>query len=600
MKYYHYSKEEKTHYKYGILTTSLKLDSINNNYLLPSGLNKEDVVLIQLETSGKKTPVKLQKMFIEEELLPYLKYTQIDYLLIAHADYYKTMSKSAKADTKLGYVDYSEQFNAHLVYLPSHESVFYDPNKITPKIVSALEAVKSHSRGSYKPPGDSINTQNQILYSVSDIQNALQEIFLKPEIACDIEGFSLHHYDAGIGTIAFAWDEKNGYAFPVDLLENPKDRIFVRYLLKDFFINYKGKVLYHNIGYDGTVLIYQLFMKDILDNENLLKGISYIMRDWEDTFLITYLATNSCSGNKLSLKEQAHEFAGNYAVEEITNIRAIPLKDLLSYNLTDVFSTWYVYHKNYPKMVADDQLEIYTTLFKPSMVDIVQMQLTGMPINMATVKKAKTELTAIYNRFINNILTHPVVIYFTDILKQKWVDDKNKTIKRDKNKKTINDAHHISFNPNSPDQLSELLFEVLELPILQRTKTKKPSTGGDVLLDLAKSTNNSEIASLLFNLADYKAIDKILSSFIPALEKAYKGPDNWHYLFGSFRLGGTVSGRLSSSKPNLQQTPSSGTVYAKTIKQCFEAPPQRFIVNKTKLDNFISTLKSSRRRTNGP
>lgn len=44
-------------------------------------------------------------------------------------------------------------------------------------------------------------------------------------------------------------------------------------------------------------------------------------------------------------------------------------------------------------------------------------------------------------------------------------------------------------------------------------------------------------------------------------------------LHGSFNLGGTKSGRQSSSGPNLQQIPSTGTVYAKPIKKCFKAPP---------------------------
>jgi hypothetical protein len=44
-----------------------------------------------------------------------------------------------------------------------------------------------------------------------------------------------------------------------------------------------------------------------------------------------------------------------------------------------------------------------------------------------------------------------------------------------------------------------------------------------------------------------------------------------HYLYGNFNLGGTVSGRLSSNNPNLQQIPS-GSTYAKLIKQCFVAP----------------------------
>ena len=64
----------------------------------------------------------------------------------------------------------------------------------------------------------------------------------------------------------------------------------------------------------------------------------------------------------------------------------------------------------------------------------------------------------------------------------------------------------------------------------------------------------------------------MLSTFIPAFENAYPAPDGWHYLYGSFHLGGTVSGRLSSSRINLQNLPATGATYAKLIKSIFKAP----------------------------
>ena len=40
-----------------------------------------------------------------------------------------------------------------------------------------------------------------------------------------------------------------------------------------------------------------------------------------------------------------------------------------------------------------------------------------------------------------------------------------------------------------------------------------------------------------------------VSKVLDAVKKAYKAKDGRSYLYGSFNLGGTVSGRLSSSKP---------------------------------------------------
>jgi DNA polymerase-1 len=47
--------------------------------------------------------------------------------------------------------------------------------------------------------------------------------------------------------------------------------------------------------------------------------------------------------------------------------------------------------------------------------------------------------------------------------------------------------------------------------------------------------------------------------------------DGMRYLHGSFNLGGTVSGRLSSSDPNMQNLPA-GSEFGKIIKTCFKAP----------------------------
>ena len=58
----------------------------------------------------------------------------------------------------------------------------------------------------------------------------------------------------------------------------------------------------------------------------------------------------------------------------------------------DGLSTWYVYNKHWPTVIADDQEEVYNTIFRPAVCDIIQMQLTGMPVNMERIKAVKAEL----------------------------------------------------------------------------------------------------------------------------------------------------------------------------------------------------------------
>ena len=62
-------------------------------------------------------------------------------------------------------------------------------------------------------------------------------------------------------------------------------------MLKDFFEVYKGKLIFHNISFDATVLIYQLWMKYITDTEGLLKGLSVMLNNFDDTTLASITAT---------------------------------------------------------------------------------------------------------------------------------------------------------------------------------------------------------------------------------------------------------------------------------------------------------------------
>jgi DNA polymerase-1 len=79
-------------------------------------------------------------------------------------------------------------------------------------------------------------------------------------------------------------------------------------------------------------------------------------------------------------------------------------------------------------------------------------------------------------------------------------------------------------------------------------------------------------AKILKNLIELNKVSKILDSFIPNfLNKTISKKDKV-YLHGGFNPTGTVSGRMSSSGPNLQQLPSTGSIYAKPIKKCFQAP----------------------------
>ena len=537
-------------------------DEIKRFYCDPLGVT--DFQIVKIWKYKKKTPVTDIKTCLQEQVYPKITTYTPSYVLVADSEYFKVMAKVTKPDAYIGYF-FGDTFK--FLYAPSYKQIFYHPEETKEKITRALDSIKASEQGKYCSPGSNIIKDEYYPSTTKDIAVLLKSLANRPILTCDIETYSLKHVDAGLGSICFCWDKHSGCAFKIDKSSDSKNQE-VRDLLKEFFINYKGTLIFHNIAFDVTVLIYQLFMKDVLDQEGLLNGLDIMLKNWEDTKLMTYLCTNSCSGNNLGLKYQAQAYAGNWAQDEISNIDKIPEEDLLRYNLIDGLSTWFVYEKYKDTLVAEKQDKLYREIFKPTTKDIIQMQLTGIPLNYDKVLEAEQKLNDDKNQALSIITANKYVIKFKEVLNQEAVDKYNSTHKK---QITLADVDE-SFNPNSGIQIKKLLYDLIKLPVINLTESKQPATDGDTLKALLNHTTDKDVLGLLQALIDYSAVEKILSAFIPTFKKATPASDGRRYIYGNFNLGGTVSGRLSSSKPNLQQIPATGSKYAKLIKSCFQAP----------------------------
>lgn len=615
-----YSATDLGTYPLVFLVPTIRRDEIRKEYITPFGIPEDDVLVCSLHYSQtkKKTPAAEMKEFIESELVPTLTDSKVQYIVCTDSDYFKVLTKSDKVEVHLGYVLDCVFGPWKVVYVPSYRAVFYDPPKVRAKIAQGIRAVLDHASGGYTRPGSSIIKTAVYPSTVQEIEMWLDRLIeMNCDLTADIEAFDLKHHKAGIGTITFCWNQHEGIAFSVDYepipgaTEAPFGRQVrnepVRALLKRFFERMKHRLIWHSISFDVYVLIYQLYMDSLIDTEGLLEGMEVLLTNWECTKLITYLATNSCAGNELGLKKQAQEFAGNYAEDDIDDITKIPLPQLLQYNLVDGLSTWYTYNKHWQTMIDDQQMDIYVNLFKPATRDIVQMQLTGMPVKMSQVLVVKKILQVILDHALETVRNSKLIQEYEYYRLEKFTEKKNQEWKKKRatvaeikamaaTSETIRDE--ITFNPNSGPQMQELLFKLLEMPVISLTKSKQPSTDRDTIEALVNHAKTPEVKEFLLAMLDYGAVNKILTAFIPAMENAAVGPDGWHYLFGNFNLGGTLSGRLSSSDPNLQNLPANVEVLigiavlklleemgagkflkkgklhlGKLIKSCFEAPP---------------------------
>lgn len=587
-----------------VKSTAFKHQEIMSNYVFPleaHGVSQKDMIAFTLDyDENGKASVSFMKAYLAK-LLPALDSLGVTTLYVTDGAYFKTLTKEGKAEPHFGYIKDCkiEGFGHMKVVLGlNYQQLIYNPD-LQAKLDLSLKTLASHMQGTYQVLGANIIHSAQYPETPESIAAALRGLLEYQSLTCDIEAFSLRFEEAGIGTISFAWDEHNGIAFACDYKEiwdangqhdpdcdidiaayygfnkpNPE----IRGLLREFFEHYRGKVIWHNAPYDLKCIIYTLWMKDPLDTEGLLTGLEIMSRHFDDTKVIAYLATNSTAGNVLGLKALAHEFAGNWAVEEINDIRKIPHKELLQYNLADTLSAWYVHKKFYPIMVQDNQEQLYHSLMIPSLKVIIQMELVGMPMDDSAIQQTKKQLTEEQDKHLQVLQNSPVIKTFNLLLRQsEWEKDfegrKSKAKNPDKIlPKNIAAFDDTTFNPNSGPQLQRLLYEQMGLPVLDLTDTKQPATGGDTLKKLLNHTQEPDYKEILEALIGHAGVDKILTAFLPAFEKGVKKADGMRYLHGSFNLGGTVSGRLSSSKPNMQNLPS-GSTYGKAIKQCFKAAP---------------------------
>lgn len=518
------------------------------------------VVAYSLDYGNAKKPSATTIKAYLNQLLPELRAVGAKYIYCADGSYFKTLTKQAKADVHLGYVlpcaikGYEDM---QVVLSMNHQAVFAN-DAIKDKIARANETLISALQGSYEAPGTGIIKHEEYIPPIAvKVKAALAKLHQYPELTWDTETFSLNPVKAKLGTISFAWNQHEGICIDVmhgeafdsgtdiGALCNKYNINQIRDLLREFFETYKGKLIAFNATYDIKVMIYFLFMKKLTDTEGLLKGLDVMCRNFEDAKIIAYLATNTCSDNPLSLKELAQEFAGNYAQSEINDITKIPSEDLMRYNLVDCLSTWFVYDKYRPIMIQDEQENVYETLFKPMLKQVIQMELTGMPLDMERVIEVDKQLEVMIQENLDIIMNNKLIQDFSCDQREKRLIKRNSELK--KKVLTIDEITY-EFNPGSGKQLGELIHDFVGLPVLNTTPTGEPQVGADELKGHIKRTDNADLKIVLQAVIDYLDGNKIRGTFISKFLEAEEC-DGWHWLLGSFNVGGTKSGRLSSSNP---------------------------------------------------
>jgi DNA polymerase-1 len=136
------------------------------------------------------------------------------------------------------------------------------------------------------------------------------------------------------------------------------------------------------------------------------------------------------------------------------------------------------------------------------------------------------------------------------------------------------------FNPDSPKQLSEVLFNkpTAESPGLGIKPLKKTKTGYSTDIEVleklaADPAVDSPVPALI---VEYRQLTKLVSTYLVALKEAIN--PRTKRIHASFNQTVAATGRLSSSDPNLQNIPIRTDV-GREIRRAFYAPQGRSLVS---------------------
>lgn len=221
---------------------------------------------------------------------------------------------------------------------------------------------------------------------------------------------------------------------------------------------------------------------------------------------------------------------GNIDIEILDKkrLKNITIEELKARHIKICYSLFKIYPEMKKKLACVDVKKTYETIEKPLISILYSMEKNGICID-------KLGLQMLYNKFNSIVEEEKEKIYAL--------------------------AGKNSFNIDSPTQLGNVLFNDLQIPVIKRTK-RGYSTDAEVLETLA--CNGVEIANHLLNFRYYK---KLLSTYIEPLPSYADENNRIHSIFNGT---GTVTGRLSSQNPNLQNIPAR-TNEGNMIRNCFVA-----------------------------
>lgn len=257
----------------------------------------------------------------------------------------------------------------------------------------------------------------------------------------------------------------------------------------------------------------------------------------------TMIAQHLCEpgGRSLGLKSLAYSYFG-WQMTEITELIGrgkqqrsmleVPLEVLAPYAAADADATFRLVDVLTPLLRERNQERLFYEVEVPLIHVLVDMEMAGVAVDVRYLGALAQEITMRLREL----------------------------------ERTIFEIAGVAFNINSPKQLSDVLFGKLGLPTQGAWKTSSGaySTSAEVLEALRDKH------PIIPYLLEHRELAKLLGTYVEALPKLVN--PHTGRIHTDFNQTGTVTGRLSSSNPNLQNIPVK-TEMGRRVRKAFVPRP---------------------------
>ena len=349
--------------------------------------------------------------------------------------------------------------------------------------------------------------------NINDLEKVICNIVDIGICAIDTETDSLNIDKAKLVGISLSYNEKEAYYVPI----NHKDLISEKLCSNQIPIKNVLEKLSPLCSNSAILKIGQNIKYDI----RILDKYGVKFESIADTMLMSYALDNGVTRHGMDDLAFMHFNHTTIKFKDIVGsgkkritFDYVNIKDATKYAAEDAFITLKLFNLFQKRLAKEKSLFIYEKVDKPLVAVLSSMEKIGIKINKKYLQQLSLEF-----------------------------QNESKKLEKQIFKITKKD-----FNIGSPKQLGEILFIDMGIKGGKKTKTGTYSTDSGILEVLANQGHN--IAKLIL---EWRELTKLRSTYTEALLD--QAEDKTNRVHTSYATAVTITGRLSSNNPNLQNIP---------------------------------------------